>query len=79
MFLDSFSVISAHWIVFAAFLTAIIGLYLLEYFVKPLRRPAMILNLAAHTALVVYSVTVGAGLEVILLLLLAAAVPALLV
>lgn len=77
-FLDSFRVILRHPIPFLIFALLITGLYVLAHFLPKIRRIAVFSALWVQASMFIFCISVGAPLEVVLLLLLASAVPALL-
>ena len=79
MFLDSFRVITEHWLIFAVFLAAITTLYILELKIPKGKTAISIVNLCVHTALFLYCLIIGAPTEIILLLILAALLAGLLI
>lgn len=79
LFFESFKIIPENWPTFVFFLVLITGLYLLARFVRSAKRLADVLNLLVHTAMFIFCITSGAPAEVLLLLLLVSAVPALLI
>lgn len=70
--LESFKPITDNWWIFLIFLTVIAGLFLLERYIKKGKLIFEILNLVVHTAMLFFCITIGAGPDICLIVILGA-------